>query len=138
MGDEENRADGPRVEVVLQNEEIRRSVFENGALHFGVSGVDDSGANWFGLAFQLEGRFARGAEVVNGDGVARRNVEPWRLASGTEKVGRAPGFSADAGALRGAFVAIEPGRWQMKVHAGIRSWSTAVGKIPSPALQDQW
>jgi hypothetical protein len=40
--------------------------------------------------------------------------------------------------LRGAFVAVEPGRWQMKVHAGIRSWSTAVEKISSPALQDQW
>jgi len=73
------------------------------------------------LAFQLERRFAGGAEVVDGDGVARRDIEPWRFAGGTEKVGRAPGFGADAGALRGAFVVAETGSWKMEVHAGIRS-----------------
>jgi hypothetical protein len=47
MGDEKNRPDGPRVEVVVQNEEIGSSVFEDGALHFGVSGVDNSVAEGF-------------------------------------------------------------------------------------------
>jgi hypothetical protein len=44
MGNEKDGADGPRVEVVVQNEEIGSSVFENGALHLGVSGVNDSAA----------------------------------------------------------------------------------------------
>jgi hypothetical protein len=44
MGNEKNGPNGPRVEVVVQDEEVGSSVFENGALHFGVSGVDDSGA----------------------------------------------------------------------------------------------
>ncbi len=44
MGDEKDGADGPRVEVIVQDEEIGSSVFEDGALHFRVSGVDDSGA----------------------------------------------------------------------------------------------
>src|SRR5712692_7372909 len=59
MGNEKNGADGPRVEVVVQDKEIRSSVFEDGALHLGVSSVDDSGADWVGLAFQLEGRITR-------------------------------------------------------------------------------
>ena len=42
MGDEKNCPDGPCVEVVVQDEEIGSSVFEDGALHFGVSGVYDS------------------------------------------------------------------------------------------------
>ena len=50
MGDEKKCADGPRVEVVVQDEEIRRAVFEDGAFHFGVGGVDDFAAKWFGLA----------------------------------------------------------------------------------------
>src|SRR2546425_581096 len=47
----------------------------------------------------------------------------------------APGFGANAGALRGTFVAVEASRRKVQVHAGIRSWSTAVGKMPSPALR---
>ena len=121
MGDEKDCADGPGFEVVVQDEKIRGSVFENGALHLGVSSVDDFGTERLRLAFQLERRFTGGAEVVNGDGVARRDVKPWRFASGTEEVGCAPGFGADAGSLRGAFVAIEACRGKVKVHAGIRS-----------------
>ncbi len=77
MRDEKNRADGPRVEVVVQDEEIRGSVFEDGTLHFGVSGVNNSGTQWFRLALELEGRFAGRAEVIDADGVSRGNVEPW-------------------------------------------------------------
>jgi len=50
MGNEKDGADGPRVEVVVQDKEIRSSVFEDGTPHFGVSGVDDSCPDWFGLA----------------------------------------------------------------------------------------
>ena len=42
MRDKKNRADGPRVEVVVQDEEIGSSVLEDGALHFRIGGVDDS------------------------------------------------------------------------------------------------
>jgi hypothetical protein len=124
MGDEKDGADGPCVEVVVQDEKIGSSVFENGALHFGVSGVDNSGAKRSRLAFQLERGFARGTEVVHGDGVARRHVEPWRFAGGTEEVGGSPGFGADAGALRGAFVTVETSRRKVQFHAGIRSRAT--------------
>jgi hypothetical protein len=47
MRDEKNRADGPCIEVILQDEEIRSSVFEDSALHFGIGGVDDSAAQRF-------------------------------------------------------------------------------------------
>jgi hypothetical protein len=50
MGDEKNRSDGPGIEVVVQDEEIGSPIFEDGTLHFGVSGVNDSGADWFRLA----------------------------------------------------------------------------------------
>jgi len=105
----------------VQDEEIGSSVFEDGALHFGIGCVDDSAAQRFGLALQLERRFARGAEVVNGDSVARRDVKPWRFASGTEEICGAPGLGADAGTLGGALVAVEAYGGKLKVHAGIRS-----------------
>jgi hypothetical protein len=130
MRDEKDGADGPRVEVVVQNKKIRCSVFQNSALHFGVSGVDNSGAKRLRLAFQLEWRFARGAEVVNSNGVARRNVKPWRFAGGTEKVRSAPGFRADAGALRCAFVVVEVVRRKFEIHDEIRSCNSEQ-KIPS-------
>ena len=38
---EKNSPDGPCLEVVVENEEIGCSIFEDGAFHFGVSGVDD-------------------------------------------------------------------------------------------------
>jgi len=44
MGNEEDRPYGPRIEVVVQDEKIRGFVFEDGAFHFGVSGVDDFAA----------------------------------------------------------------------------------------------
>ena len=77
MGNEKNRPDSPGIEVVMQNEKIRGSVFEDGTLHFGVSGVNNSGTQWFRLALELEGRFAGRAEVIDADGVSRGNVEPW-------------------------------------------------------------
>ena len=106
MRDEKDAADGPGVEVVVQDKEVGSSVFENSAFHFGVSGVDDSDTQRLRLALQLKRRFARGAEVVYGDGVARSDVKPWRFAGGAEEVGCAPGFGADASALGGAFVAV--------------------------------
>jgi hypothetical protein len=44
MGNEKYGADGPCVEVVVQDEKIRGFVFEDGAFHFGVSGIDDFAA----------------------------------------------------------------------------------------------
>src|SRR5260370_13039485 len=99
MGDEEDGADGPRVEVVVQDEEIGSSVLDNGALHFGVGSVDDSCAQRLRLAFQLERRFAGWAEVVDSDGVARRDVKPWRFAAGAEKVCNPPPFLPQGGAV---------------------------------------
>ena len=113
MGDEKNRPDGPGAEVVVQDKKIRGSIFEDGALHFGVSGVANLGTERFGLAFQLERRFAGGAEVVDGGGVARGNVEPGRFAGGAEEIRGTPGFGADAGALGGAFVGAEAGGGKM-------------------------
>ncbi len=76
MRNEKNRSDGPRFEVVVQDEEIRGSVFEDGALHFGIGGVNNSGPQRFRLAFQLERRFAGGAKIVDGNSVSWCNVEP--------------------------------------------------------------
>lgn len=42
MGNEKNRPNRPGVEVIVQNKEVRSSVFEDGALHFGIGGVEDS------------------------------------------------------------------------------------------------
>src|SRR5713226_9040363 len=107
MGNKKNRADGPRVEVVVQDEEIRGSVFEDGALHFGVSGVDYSSAKGFRLAFQLEGRITRGADIVDRGSALWRRAKAGGFAGGAEEIRGAPGFGADAGALGGALVAIE-------------------------------
>jgi hypothetical protein len=41
MGNEKNCPDGPCVEVVVQDKEIGSAVFEDGAFHLGVGGVDD-------------------------------------------------------------------------------------------------
>lgn len=127
MRDEENCADGPSVEVVVQDEEIGGSVFENGALHFGVSCVDNFRTEGFRLAFQLEGRFAGGAEVVDCGCALWRRPKAWRLAGGAEEICGAPRFGADAGALRGAFVTVEASRGKMQVHAEIRSWVAPPG-----------
>ena len=77
MGDEKDRADSPRVEVVVQYEEIRGSVFEDGAFHFGVGGIDDFGTEGFRLAFQLKRRIAGGADVVDRGGALRRRSKTW-------------------------------------------------------------
>ena len=143
MGDKKYGTDGPRFEVVVQDEEIGGSVFEDGAFHLGVGGINDSASQRLRLAFQLERRFARWAKVVDGDGVARRDVKPWRFAGGTEEVCGAPRFSANTGALGGAFVAVEAGCREMKIHAGIRSRLirinkgavTAGPKSPAPELE---
>lgn len=77
MRNENDRLNGPACQVVVQHIKIRRAVFENGMFHLRVCGVDDSGADGFGLALQLKGRVTGGTEVVNGDSVARRDVKPW-------------------------------------------------------------
>src|SRR5258708_26356483 len=123
MGDEKDSAYGPAVEVVMQNEEIGSAVFEDGALHFGVGGVDNSAAKRLRLAFQLKWRLAKGAKVINRDGVARRDSKPWRFASGAEEISGAPRFSAYASTLRGAFVMVEASGGKVQVHAEIRSQS---------------
>ena len=107
MGDEENGPDGPQVEVVVQDEEIRSPVFEDGALHLGVSRVDDSGAEGFRLAFELEGRIAGWAEIVDGGCALRGWPQMRRVAGRAEEIRCAPGFGTDASTLGGAFVAIQ-------------------------------
>jgi len=51
MGNEKNGPDSPSIKVIVQNKKIRSSVFENGALHFGVGGIENFGAERFRLAF---------------------------------------------------------------------------------------
>jgi hypothetical protein len=128
MGNEKYCPDGPRVEVVVQDEEIRGSVFEDGSLHFGVSGVDNSGTERSRLTFQLKRRITRWADVVDRGGALWRGAKAGGFASGAEETRGTPGFGADAGTLRSAFVAVETGGGKMQVHAGIRSWSAALKK----------
>src|ERR1700687_2279523 len=104
MRHEKNRPNRPRVQVIVQDKEIGGPVFKNSPLHFGVSSVDNFGTKGFRLAFQLERRFAGGAEVVDGDGVSRSRIEPRGFASGTEKVSRTPRLGAYSKQLGGAFV----------------------------------
>src|ERR1700757_355203 len=56
MRDERDGPNGAGVQVVVQHEEMGSSVFENGALHFRVSSVDNFGTKRFRLALQLKGR----------------------------------------------------------------------------------
>lgn len=51
MRDEDYGADGPLGYVVGEDVQIRGAVGENGTFHFGIGGVDNSGADWFRLAF---------------------------------------------------------------------------------------
>src|SRR5882724_2522425 len=124
MRDEKNCPDGPGVEVVVQDKEIRSSVFENGALHLGVSRVDNFGTEGFRLAFELERGITRGADVINRGGALWRRTEARGFAGRAEKVQGAPGFGADTCALGGAVVAVEACGWEMQIHAAIRSWTS--------------
>lgn len=47
---ENDGADSPVGEVVVEDVEVRSAIFDDGALHFGVGGVDDFCADWSGLA----------------------------------------------------------------------------------------
>ena len=122
MRHEDDAADCPVGEVVVEDVEIGSAVFDDSAFHFGVGGVDDFRADRSGLAFQLEGRITGRAEVVDCGEALWRGAKAWRLAGGAEEIRSAPGFGADAGALRGVFVAVEPFGREMQVHARIRSW----------------
>jgi hypothetical protein len=51
MWNENYGADGPGGEVVVQDVEVGSAVFNDGALHFGVGGVEDFHAKGFRLAF---------------------------------------------------------------------------------------
>ena len=75
MRDEKNRPDGPRFAVIVQDKEIWGPVFENSALHLGVSGIDDFVPQRLRLAFQLEGRLADWTKIVDGNGVSRGSVK---------------------------------------------------------------
>jgi len=121
MRDENNRTDGPSSEVVVQDIQIGRAVFDYGALHFGVGGIEDFGTERFGLALQLKWLGAAWAGVVQGGGISRRDIEFRRVARGTEEICGAPRFGADASALGGTFVAVEAGSGKAEVHAKIRS-----------------
>lgn len=44
MRNENDRLNGPPREVVVQDIKIRRAVLEDSLFHFGIRGVDDSGA----------------------------------------------------------------------------------------------
>ncbi len=77
MGDEKNRPDRPGIEVVVQNKEIWSSIFENGALHFRIGGVDDSGAKRLRLALELERGVTRGTDVVDRGGALWRRPKAW-------------------------------------------------------------
>jgi hypothetical protein len=68
MRNEKDGANSPGVEVVVQDEEIRGSVFEDGAFHFRIGGVDDSAPWRLGLALQLKRRVARRTDIVDGGG----------------------------------------------------------------------
>lgn len=121
MRDEKDRPDGPCFQVVVQNEKVRGSVFEDGALHFRIGGINDSGPKGFRLAFQLERRLAGRAEVIDSDGISRCDVKPWRFARGAEEICSTPRFGPDASALRSTLVLSESGGRETQVHAEIRS-----------------
>jgi hypothetical protein len=83
----------------VEDIQIRSTVGEDGALHFGVRGVDDSITEGFGLALQLKRRLAFGTEIIHGGSVSRSDIETRGFADWAEEVEGAPSFSADTGAL---------------------------------------
>jgi hypothetical protein len=60
VGDEKDRADSPCVEVVVQDEEIGGSVFDDGAFHFGAGSVNNSGTHGFDWLLSWKGDLQAG------------------------------------------------------------------------------
>jgi len=89
-GDENQRSHGPCGQIVVQDVEVRRAVFEDGALHLGVCGVDDFAAERFGLALQLEGGFTSRTDIVDCGGAVSELSEARRFASRAEEICCAP------------------------------------------------
>lgn len=105
----------------MEDIQIRRAVREDGALHFGIGGVEDFGAEGFGLALQLKWRITCWAKIIDCTGVPRCDIKAWGFANWAEEIESAPGLGPDAGALRSACVAVEAFRGKMQIHAGITS-----------------
>jgi len=61
--------------------------------------------------------------INDGDGISRRDVKARRFADWAEEIEGTPGFGTNAGALGGAFVAVEAFGWEAQIHAEIRSSS---------------
>lgn len=86
VGNENDGANGPGGEIVVQNIEIRRVVGEDGAFHLRIGGVENLRAERFGLALQLEWRFAFGAGIVERRCSLRSRVKLRRIADGTKEI----------------------------------------------------
>lgn len=71
-GNENQRSHRPCGRIVMKDVEVRSTVFEDGALHLGVCGVDNFAAQRFGLAFKLERGVARGTAIVDCGGAVRK------------------------------------------------------------------
>lgn len=99
MRNENDGADGPCGQVIVQDVEIWGAVGEDGALHLRIGRVENLRAKRFGLALQLERRIAPRTGVIERRGSVRSDVKPRRIAYRTEKIGCAPRFGANAGAL---------------------------------------
>src|SRR3977135_1158686 len=51
---EDDRANGPRGKIVVQDKKVWSTIFENGSLHFRISGVDNFCAKGVRLHLQLK------------------------------------------------------------------------------------
>ena len=107
MWDEDDRPNGPLSAVIVQDEEIWSSIFEDRSFHFGIGRIENLASEGFRLALQLKCGTTQRTLVVKGGGIARRHFQTGRLARRTEEVDHAPSFRANSGTLRRALISIE-------------------------------
>jgi len=102
--DEQEIADGPGGEVVVQDIEIGGTVFADGVHHRLVRAIGDGIGDTRLLAFELKPKFTTRTSVIVGLGAGFQPVQFWRGTIGTIKVIRTPSFRDIASLLRTAFV----------------------------------
>lgn len=113
-------ADAPRGQIVMQEKVAGRAVFPDGFHHRGISAVADGFADGRFLAFELIPKAASRTFVIAGLG---SRLEPIQFGRGTIraiKVFRAPSLGDVAGLLRTAFETVGKRAGHGKIHDSIK------------------
>lgn len=109
-------ADAPRCQIVMQEKVAGRAVFLDGFHHCGISAVADGLADGRFLAFELIPKAAMRAVIIARLGSRPEPIQFWRGTIRAIKVFRAPSLRDIAGLLRTAFETVGQRAGHGKIH----------------------